>query len=344
MIEHGVFFGMPEEQYFAIPALNASGMKYLRQSPLDFWARSWMNPRLAEVQEEEGTTEFKELGKAFDKRIIEGKAAFERCYVEKPECQFTYLKTADDLKEACRARELKVSGSKDELIARLEEADPGLPIWDKIVKAHAAEHDGKVFLDRKWMEKIAIAAAMIEKDPIFSKAFTGGMPQVTIVWRDETIGVDLKARPDYVKARAITDLKTYTNVRGLPLKDAVNREIASRRYFVQMAFYLEAVSQISGFIKDGRVFGECEPSFLKALAADHPKTAALIFQVKGVAPAVIGRVIPADSMMIQAAKAEIEAHKQTYRTYSETFGNLPWVTPASFEPLADEDIPPWAFA
>lgn len=39
----GVYFGMPEEVYFAIPRLSASGIQDMMVSPATFWARSWLN-------------------------------------------------------------------------------------------------------------------------------------------------------------------------------------------------------------------------------------------------------------------------------------------------------------
>lgn len=345
-LEYGIFFHMPEDEYRALPALNATGLKHLRASPLDFWVRSPFNPNLADVLAEEGSSEAKELGSAFDVRIISGKEAFAAQYAEEIDPYEGVLRTLEELKAECRTCELAVSGNKDVLIERLLTHDGGYAakIWDRILADYKAQHNGKTFLSAKWMQKIEIAARMIEADPVLSKAFTGGMPQVTIVWRDEVIGVDCKARLDYLKARAIVDLKTLQNVRGLPIAQAVNREIANRRYHIQAAFYLEAASYAARFVKEGLCDGvspDYDP-FTKAVAADAPKTFLWVFQVKGVAPVAVGRTLPEQSTLLQVAQAEIGALKQTYRDCMEHYGpDVPWVAPTAVEALQDDDIPGW---
>jgi hypothetical protein len=344
--KEGVYFDLDEKSYHSVPALSASGMKNLRQSPLDFWVRSSMNPNQADVLADETSSEAKDLGSAFHKRICEGPAAFNACYAPKvipedfPDC----LETADDLKARLRELGLKVSGSKAELIERLHEADPNAKIWDHFLDTHEAAHAGKTFLTQKWLDKIEIAAAMIERDPTFSKAFSGGASEVSIFWTCPKIGVNCKARLDYLKARAIVDLKTIQAQSGTPLADTVRLEIGRRRYHIQATFYMEAASFVAGFVKDGRSDGvspEYDP-LMKSLLADSPKTWLWIFQSKGPAPAVIGRTLSPQSMICETARAEIESLKQTYGTCLDTYGELPWVTPQKIEMLQDGDIPPWA--
>lgn len=40
----GIYFGLPEEEYLADPALGSSGIKDLLKSPLTYWTRSQYNP------------------------------------------------------------------------------------------------------------------------------------------------------------------------------------------------------------------------------------------------------------------------------------------------------------
>src|ERR1700734_2478788 len=120
----GVFFDMDEETYFSVPALSSSGMKSLRISPLDFWARAkWLNPNYEEDNEGE-EPEARILGKAYDKRIVEGAEAFARCYAPAPD-PADYpgvLKTAKDIQDAIRRynetadTKLKIGGDKEEII------------------------------------------------------------------------------------------------------------------------------------------------------------------------------------------------------------------------------------
>src|SRR3546814_14526079 len=66
--------------------------------------------------------------------------------------------------------------------------------------------------------------SMIEKHPDLSKAFSGGHPEVSIFWQDEQTGISCKARLDYLKARAIVDLKTFSN----PLSKPIDKAISTR--------------------------------------------------------------------------------------------------------------------
>lgn len=347
----GVYFGMPEETYFAVPALSASGMKHLRTSPLDFWARAqWLNPNYEDDQEDAGDSFARVLGKAYHKRILEGRGAFAECYAPAfdPADHKGALDGADAIKEALRKHkeqgaDVKLSGKKAEMIANLLELEPTAKILDVLRESYEGEHQGKTFLSLKTLDKIELAAAMIEKHPELSKAFTGGMPEVSIFWTCPIIGVNCKARLDYLKPKAICDLKTLANTQGKPLPVAIAREFGNRRYFVQGAYYDEAARQVADFIKSGAVHGECPPELLDRLAAGHDKTTLFVFQVKGVAPAALGRTFPAQGLMFQIAQAEIETMKQTYRTCLETYGTDPWVSPQQIEALADEDVPPWSF-
>lgn len=342
----GVFFGMSEEDYHAIPALSASMMKDLKVSTLNGYVHSPHNPDRQAVVDEESSSEARSIGRAFHKRICEGREPFSARYAEKLEQDDhpNALSTIDDLKTWLRLHDLPLTGKKDELEARILATGSSVQIWSQMADLHAQKHDGKTFLSAKWISKIEIAAAMIESHPQLSKAFSGGVPEVSIFWRDETVGVNCKARLDYLKARAVVDLKTLTPMPGMPLSRAVALEFARRHYSVQAAFYLEAASKVSGFIKEGLSDGK-SPDYdptAKALSADHPKGFLFVFQVKGVAPAALGRTLPPQLIAMQAAQAEIDSMKQTYRACLEKFGNDPWVEDTAIEAFADEDFPSWS--
>lgn len=343
MIDPGVYFGMPEDEYHRIPALSSTGIKWLRVSPLDFWVRSNWNPDLEAVLAEEGDTEARILGRAFDCRIVEGKEAFEARYVREIEIE-EYpgaLRTVDDIKAELRKRDLPLGGKKDELTERILRADPSIRVWDEILKAYAGDHAGKTFLSPKWIRKIEIAAAMIEKHPTLKHAFTGGAPQVTIIW--EADGILCKARLDYLKPRAIVDLKTITSF-DKPLEIAIAREIASRKYHIQAAFYDEAVAQMPRLAAAGRVFNPPGGSRWLDLITGEEKQFLFVFQRKGVAPTAEGVVLPKSGTTFQIGQREVENGKELFKTCVEKYGlDVPWVNDGLIKTLDDTAIPPWAF-
>lgn len=351
ILEPGIYFDLDEERYHRSFGLSASGIKHLRVSPLDWWVRSPLNPNLADVLEEEGDTEAKTVGRAYDVRIISGRAAFDAAYappIDKGEYP-NALDTIEDLKEflisfAEVGEKPKLSGKKQRLIDRVLSVEPGAQIWDAIKSGYGKQHAGKEFLSPKLIAKIETAARMIEGHPVLSKAFTGGAPQVSIIWDCPVIGVRCKARMDYVKARAIVDLKTI-NLQGRPPELAIPRTIASYKYHVQAAMYCEAMTFASGFIKEGRSdsASPAHDSFVRALAEDYAKQFMFVFQAKGVAPFARGYVISQESTTFQIGRTEVESAKQTFRLQLEKFGALPWIDDSPIQTLDDAAIPPWAF-
>lgn len=69
--EVGIYFGMDEETYHAIPALSSSGIKKLAASSMDFWANSWLNP-----DKEERQSRFLDYGKAAHVFVLEGEEEY----------------------------------------------------------------------------------------------------------------------------------------------------------------------------------------------------------------------------------------------------------------------------
>ncbi len=291
-----IVFGMPEEQYHAIPALSNSGIKSLLVSPMDFWARSWMNP-LREDMESDAMA----LGTAFHARICEGRDAFYQRYAVALD-QGDYpdaLVTMDQLREACEARGLKAAKSKAETQARLLEHDPAIQCWDALVADHEAENVGRIMLPAKMIARIEIAAAMIEKHPALAKAFTGGFPEVSIFWVCAETGVPMKARLDYLKLRAIVDLKTFANQQDKPIDRAVAYTVAQRKYHIQPAVYGEAVAAAKAmlraepgaavFVGDGP---HPTPDWLASWVKAEDPAFMFVFQQTGVAPVARGYVFP----------------------------------------------------
>lgn len=336
----GVYFGMSEEEYHGALALSASGIKWLRVSTLDWWARSPLNLD----REEEEDTEAKTIGKAYHKRIIEGREAFDAAYAatidptEYPDA----IRTIEDLKQGiadCGGPTKGLSGlRKDALIERLLDLDPSAQIWDRLVADHASSCGEREQLPAKLMHKIEIAAAMIERHPDLSKAFTGGRPEVSIFWRDEQTGTPMKARLDYLKSRAIVDLKSFDH-QGRPIDKAIARSVAAYKYHIQVRFYLDAVTQAKRLIRAGHVYGETDADYLSSIAASESHTFMFVWQAKGVAPLARGKVMP-PGLTLSNARDEIDYAKHVWARCWEAFGpDDPWLDTAGISTFDDTDFP-----
>ena len=230
-LEHypeGIYFDMPEDEYHSLPMLSASGMKNLLISPTDFYYRSWLN---AERNDDQEDTQAMIIGRAYHKRILEGKAAFDQLYCPAFEPPAQCLVTIDDMKQALlqAGQTGKSTWKKPDWVIACRTFLPNALILEIEKQKYDEETAGKTQLSVELMERIELAAAMIEKHPQLNKCFTGGYPEVTIIWQDESIW--FKARIDYLKPRAMSDLKTFTNMQNKPVDLALyNFKITHNHY------------------------------------------------------------------------------------------------------------------
>lgn len=345
----GIYFDLGEDTYHGAFGLSYSGIKDFRVSPFLWWSKSALNPRLEKVLAEERFSEAKTLGQAFDARIICGPEYFAARYAPAfdPSAHPDALDGADAIKDALREHKamgakVKLTGAKAELIDRLLEIDPRAKIMDELRLDYQGDHHGKTFLSADWMEKIELAAALIERHPELSKALQGGAPQVSIIWNCEHTGVPCRARFDYLKQKLIVDLKTFEPRGDLPLEPAIAKEIGFRKYYIQAAMYVEAAAQIPRFIKAGKVFGNPPSGLLDALARHPEKAFGWIFQIKGVAPQAFGYVLPQQSMLWNIGNSEVDNAKHAFRHCLDTYGIDPWIDPTGFRNLDDANVPAWS--
>lgn len=342
----GLYFDLDEDVYHAAFGLSSTGIKDFRVSPYWWWSKSALNPRRDVVLADEKNSPAKDLGKAFDARIICGKEYFDAHYA--PELTHAdhpkSLRTADDIRAWLVEQGLPKSGNKDVLISRALEHDPTVSIWDVIENGYLAENEGKTLIAGEWMDKIEMAAGLIELHPELSKALLGGAPQVSIVWDCPKTGVRCRARYDYLKPKLIVDLKTLEPRGDMPLEAAIGKEIGFRKYHIQSSFYREASAQIPGFIKRGQVFGTPPEGFLDSLARHPVKKWAWIFQLKGPAPQAFGYMLPDESLLWQLGEIECDNAKHSFRHCLNKYGALPWIDPVGFRNLDDANVPAWSLA
>lgn len=345
-----MFFGMDEATYHAIPRLSASGIKNLLVSPMDFWARSWMNPRRPE---EEDDKEWKVYGRAYHKRILEGRDAFYAAYAPfLDEADYPNALTKQEhYKQACREMGLPVGGKNDELIERLLAAGCDKQLMPVIVAEHAKANAGKTFLKPDWFFQIELSAACIEFDESLAVRFQKGFPEVAILWTDEVtskdgeiLSVPMKCKVDYLKTREINDLKTFSNQMQRPFDRATFQEIASRKYHIQVATYYRGVEAAEEMVDRGMVNVLSGPApkhaWLDAFAK-HPKTFSFIFQQKGVAP-VAGGYTMDDSRIVLTmgnARDQIREAQIEFVACMDHFGTDPWIRSRGMRIAEDTDFP-----
>ena len=278
-------------------------------------------------------------GKAYHKRILEGREAFDSCYAEElDKAEYpNALVTTDDLKARLKQIGQPVGGNKPTLIERLQEHDSKTEIWAVMLEKHARAHAGKEMLPSQTIYEIEYAAAMIEKHPDLSKCFTGGFPEVSIFWEDD--GVPMKARLDYLKTQAVVDLKTFSNPHRKPIDRAIATAMANERYHIQAAVYTRALTAAKEHADLGRIYGEDIP-LNEWLERFHnmEQTFVFVFQQTGIAPVARAKVFP-KMLTYDCGKIAMEEAQRTFKEHRDRFGDSPWVDMTPIGQFDDNEFP-----
>lgn len=349
--KEGVYFEMPDEEYHALQCVSSSGIKDFLVSPIMFWANSWMNPfKDDEDEQDERKSHAKTLGTAYHTRLLEGVHKFEENYSEKFQCNDEGMfKGVNALKSAIKERGGKGYSQMNtpELAEFLLRLDASLA--DKIYylkeKAHLDANKGKIFLSRKEIRRIELAAQMIDNNPYLNSWLRGGYPEVSVIWYDEEFQQYCKARFDYLKVNCINDLKSFANQRGKEIDIASKEELAGRKYFLQSAFYLRGVEKAKELMRSGKIFGadDVNPKWLEAFCDTNEHKFNFLFQMTGIAPVAHGINYMSSSMAHETAQMIIRDALEDFNKCAETYGSTPWLDYREPSQMTDEDYPAWAW-
>lgn len=335
----GIYFGMSDEEYHGLHRLSSSGIRKLQSCVEDFWASSWMNP-LYEDEKSDAMI----LGTAYHKRVLEGRDIFYRHYnttLAKEDFEGLLI-TAEDLKKVLKLHGQTTIGNKPELIRRVIEVDPIARIWDKMVEHHAEKNKNKILLKKDAFIRIEYSAAFVEKHPEMGKAFTGGYPEVAILWTDEETGVPMKAKLDYLKAQVIVDYKTFSNPLDKPLDRAIITAIAGRKYHVQTFVYKDAIRNAVELAKAGAIFGDHDPKFIKKALTHTEHKFLFVFQKTGISPAVRWKLFP-QSSAFDCGRIAAQTQMRQFADMIEQFGTDAWIDMSPLEEFDDDDFPQYMF-
>lgn len=433
--EPGIYFGMSDEDYHALPALSNSGIKKLLASPMMFWADTpWLSAKCKRERDEKLADEkaHHSIGKAYHCRIMEGRAAFDSRFVVEldPADYPDSLVHTDQIKAAIRRHTetvpVKPCGArKDELLAQLaalrakaghpeqdvsackvdeikdfirqfwieqpvqpvakvtdimpdtgeeyqraavkadwirqlHELEPEAQVFDTLQAEYLAKHAGKIVIPFDAYEQIEIAAKMVDADPECRHAFKSGHAEVTLIWYCPVTGVPMKARVDYLKIKAMVDLKSVGNQRGRSIENAIRWEIATWHYNLQPAVYVAGAQAVRELVRQtagkGTVFRAVAKAPGEAPVWSAPTGDELawalkwashrgddewlwVFQQKGEAPITRGVFYPLAGTTHMISCDMVTSAKRKFRQCSEAFGTEPWLDVAPIYTIADEDIP-----
>lgn len=350
----GIYFGMSDTDYFAVPAFSTSGIKEASVSFQDFWETSWMNPERRERER----TDFFDFGSALHCLVLEGEAAYTARYataIDKADYE-DVIESVSQIKAAivqlgakpCTKGydDITRPAKKEDWIAQLLELDGDAPIWDVITQRHAEENADREIISA-WLDRqIRIRKHVIDAHPELKSAFVGGYPEVSVFWYCEVTGAPMKARFDYLKMNAIMDLKSFAIKSGKPIRAAINSAIASMLYNVQHAVYVEAANAAKAMIAErgkDAIFAQDESAieFAERWATKPMDPAFMFVFVKSTkAPVVRGKMMP-QGTVYSVTKSRVEEMKRQFVENANTYGAEIWLDIEPVDEVGDEELPIW---
>lgn len=364
--EPGIYFGMPEEEYFAIPAFNTSGARQILSSPTYFWSKSWLNPE----KDEPEAKAHQSIGKGYHAMILEGPRAYaERFYpAPDPKDYPKALRGADEIKQAIVERDHKPvakieipdqegktrNALKADHVAQLVRIDRSVEVWDDIVAKAERIAAGRTLISADDDRRIKVAARLIMQDPQLAKAFHGGYPEIVLIWRDPRQGVLMKARIDYLKLVLVVDLKSFANQGNRSVRNAIMRAIAEHKYTLQPAVYCQGVRAVRELVKvHGASAIHCpDETPTEEIAKRYEwamRWAGLdqiewlwVFQQKGDAPVTRGLIYPLGGSFHTISQTMIVTATRKFRECVESYGTDPWLDLADVDEIEENEIPNWA--
>lgn len=345
----GIYIGQAMEEYVADDALSGSRFMTLLTDPGDVtWSDPSINP-LFEPPE----TKPQLRGSAVHCAVLEGLEAFDDAYCLAPS---GVLDSGDSmgawLREAKASgvehlAQLKVSGNKGELRARIEEARLLLPEDSPLYPRFADELiAGRRVLGSSDHAFVRMIERFVRSDEDFGKLVSNGVAEISIYLTLE--GERFKCRPDYLNGEAITDLKSYGRPPG--------RARSLRQHLVREAFYngydLQAVHNAAMIAAAGALFldGELTVSgdmntanklgdIFAAHRAKKPVFHWLFLRMGG---AIAGIDIPfreSDGRW-QYACQDVADAVEVYKRYRDECGDRAiWLTAAGKHEIQDTDWP-----
>ncbi|MGF3022699.1 PD-(D/E)XK nuclease-like domain-containing protein [Methylobacterium aquaticum] len=339
----GIYFGLDEAPYHEDPALGSSDLKTLYAEPAAYWHRSGLNP---DRPADEDDSAHRIIGRAVHKFVLEGPQAFNRLYERHPEGD-DLLRTSDDIGAWLKERGAKAPALKAARIAQVlawcEAAGEAPPRILDVIAREAAEA-GRTLIDGVAFDRIVAAGGAVLDNPHLADSFHGGASEVSIFWTEDVDGelVRRKARFDYLRIRAVVDLKSTRPRDHLPFVASCRRALAEWNYPTQAAAYLQGRAQLPRLVTEGRVFGDHDPAWLARVASAETYAFVFVFWASTGAPLTWGGVLSPDNPVLDLGRVYVRHALANYVAARRTHGlAAPWITHHPLEEIDLDDLPRW---
>lgn len=202
--------------------------------------------------------------------------------------------------------------------------------------------EGKTPIKFKDYGRILAASQFIKANTFLRNAFEGGQPEVSIFWTVD--GVRFKARNDYLKMNAITDLKSIRAKTEKPFKMLCMDAIGSYDYLVSAEHYCEGRRQMSALLKQGLVFNAPETDdfmpWLINVASNKQFAFVFVFWKAEGSPVTKGFKLSPGNPTFTMARDRINRAIRNYHRFMDEFGpDTAWVLNEPLEEIDETDLP-----
>lgn len=319
--------GIAEEEYRAIPALSQSAMKDLAISPLRYWY-CHLDP---EREPEEGETKALIFGRALHCLVLEGRQVFESQFAcELDQSQFTeLLVTISDLRGWLADHGCKPKGTlKADIIAQVQTVGSHPPIWDVLKADHEAKHAGKYRLSLEEWDRVNGCAEALLAEPKVREMLAEGEPELALLGKEPSTGVNIKGRLDWVSPKFIPDFKTFVQKHGKSIDQSIADAIYYEAYYRQAYVYL---------LLHKLAFPEKKtPRYVLCFVESNPPHEVRLRELK---PSTHGVA----NVYWQKAQIEVRHLCELWASCWKRFGVAPWLVEQDIEPLLDEEVRQFAW-
>lgn len=134
-------------------------------------------------------------------------------------------------------------------IARAPKVDKRTKVGKETIELFERENAGKLCLDADVYDKAAAIADAVYKHPTARELLKDGQSEVSMLWKAYG-DTPCKARFDYYRGDGIVDIKTTQDASP----EAFARSIASLKYHMQAAHYLQGYREVTGWDADHFTF------------------------------------------------------------------------------------------
>ncbi|MTI12418.1 PD-(D/E)XK nuclease-like domain-containing protein [Sansalvadorimonas verongulae] len=231
-METGIYDNLDEELYHSDEAVSSTILKEMRRSPRHAYSRT---------QQERGkTTRTLTLGRLLHACVLEPDR-FKKDYAPPldPAAYPDALVSQEDYKACCKTLGLPVSGTKQVLKERIQEAADDAVFWDDILAEHSK---GRTLISQPDFDICAGVMSSVQHHGKASKVFTDGVSERSLFWEDPGTELACRARMDYYREDigVVFDLKTTTDAR----LESFQRDVFKYGYHISAAMYLEGCRQL----------------------------------------------------------------------------------------------------